>query len=144
MKVVVIDGQGGRIGKLVVEKLAKSGQFDGEKNELIAIGTNTIATAAMLKAGAPLGATGDNPAAVNCVDADVVVGPIGIIAANALLGEVTPKMAFAVANCRARKLLIPTGRCNISVPGMSGVSIADCVQAAVDWILQNLTENFAR
>lgn len=144
MKVVVIDGQGGRIGKLVVEKLAKSGQFDGEKNELIAIGTNTIATAAMLKAGAPLGATGDNPAAVNCVDADVVVGPIGIIAANALLGEVTPKMAFAVASCRARKLLIPTGRCNISVPGMNGVSIADCVQAAVDWILQNLTENLAR
>ncbi len=140
MKVVVIDGQGGRIGKLIVEKLVKSGAFDGETHELIAIGTNTIATAAMLKAGAPLGATGDNPAAVNCADADVVVGPIGIIAANALLGEVTPKMAFAVAACRARKLLIPTGRCNIAVPGMGNTSIADCVQAAVENILQELTK----
>ena len=131
MKVVVIDGQGGRIGKLVVEKLAKSGQFDGEKNELIAIGTNTIATAAMLKAGAPLGATGDNPAAVNCVDADVVVGPIGIIAANALLGEVTPKMAAAVGQSEAVRILIPVNRCDNLVAGVQNAPLSVFLQDAV-------------
>ena len=136
MKVVVIDGQGGRIGKLLVEQLIKSGCFEGERNELIVIGTNTIATAAMLKAGAALGATGDNPVAVNCADADVIVGPVGIIAANSLLGEVTPRMALAVAGSRARKILIPTGRCSIAVAGTAGLSVADCVKAAVDDVLK--------
>ena len=103
---------------------------------MIVIGTNTIATAAMLKAGAALGATGDNPVAVNCADADVIVGPVGIIAANSLLGEVTPRMALAVAGSRARKILIPTGRCSIAVAGTAGLSVADCVKAAVDDVLK--------
>ena len=142
MKLIVIDGQGGRIGKLLVEQLKKSGRFDGERNTLIAIGTNTIATAAMLKAGAPLGATGDNPVAVNCADADIIAGPVGIIAANSLLGEVTPRMAFAVASSPARKILIPTGRCSISIAGAAGVSVTDCVRAAVESALKILDGEF--
>lgn len=143
MKVVIIDGQGGRIGKLLVEQLVKSGRFDEKQNGLIAIGTNSIATTAMLKAGAPLGATGDNPVAVNCANADIVVGPVGIIAANSLLGEVTPRMAFAVASCRARKILIPTGRCSISIAGAAGASVTDCVRAAVNDVLKILDGEIA-
>ncbi|MCI5810433.1 MAG: DUF3842 family protein [Clostridiales bacterium] len=131
MKVVVIDGQGGRIGKLVVEQLMQTGLFDDGKHTLIAVGTNTVATAAMLKAGAPLGATGENPAAVNCAGADVIIGPVGIIAANSLLGEVTPRMAYAAAASRARKILIPAGRCSISIAGAAEIPLGDCVQAAV-------------
>ena len=89
MKILVIDGQGGRIGRGVIEQLKKGG-FNGE---IIAVGTNSSATEAMMKAGADRGATGDNPVAVNAAEADIITGPVGIIAANSLMGEVTPRMA---------------------------------------------------
>ena len=94
MKIVVIDGQGGRMGSAFIDKWIKSG---GDPKELIAVGTNAMATSAMMKAGAVKAATGENPVVVNTSGADFVVGPIGIIAADALLGEITPKMAQAVA-----------------------------------------------
>ena len=91
-KIVVIDGQGGRLGQMVVEGIKK----EGLTAELVAIGTNSSATAAMLKAGADAAATGENPVVVACRTADVIVGPIGIVAADSLLGEITPAMAVAV------------------------------------------------
>ena len=82
MKILVIDGQGGKIGKMLVENLKKN----LPEYEIIAFGTNSIATATMLKAGADFGATGENPVIVNCIDADIIIGPLRIIISNALLG----------------------------------------------------------
>jgi len=98
MKIIVIDGQGGRIGSLFIEKLR---QKTGLNVTIIGIGTNSIATTSMLKAGADKGATGENPVVVNVRDADYIVGPIGILGADALLGEVTEKMALAIARSSA-------------------------------------------
>ncbi|NLG05202.1 MAG: DUF3842 family protein [Clostridia bacterium] len=92
MKIVVIDGQGGNVGKLLIERLKN--KF--EDAQIIAVGTNSIATANMLKAGVRQGATGENATIVNCRDADYIVGPIGIVIADSLLGEITPAMAVAV------------------------------------------------
>ena len=85
-KITIIDGQGGKIGKSIVEHLKKT----HPEQELYAIGTNALATSAMLKAGADYGATGENPCIVNAADSDIIIGPIGIVMANALLGEITP------------------------------------------------------
>ena len=112
MKILVIDGQGGKMGKAIVEQLVKA----GHKDDVIAVGTNAVATAAMIKAGVA-GATGENPVKVNAAKADYIIGPMGIIAANSLLGEITPAMALAVSESGARKLLIPVSKCNIQVMG---------------------------
>ena len=97
MKLVVIDGQSGRVGALLVERVRAAGL----PLELLAVGTNAIATAAMMKAGAQRGATGENPVLVACRDADIIAGPIGILIADALMGEITPAMAVAVGQSRA-------------------------------------------
>ena len=103
MKLVVIDGQSGRTGALLVERV----RTVGLPLELLAVGTNAIATAAMMKAGAQRGATGENPVLVACRDADLIIGPIGIVIADSLLGEITPAMAAAIGQSRAQKILIP-------------------------------------
>ena len=131
MKIVVIDGQGGRIGKALIEQLRSSGCTD----EILAVGTNSIATSAMLKAGADAGATGENPVIVATRDADVVVGPIGIIAADSMLGEITPLMAQAVGSSRARKILVPVNRC-FEVAGVRQMGLSEYVQEAVDLVLK--------
>ena len=114
MKIVVVDGQGGRLGRLLVEEVkARLPQA-----QVYALGTNTVATAAMLKAGADFGATGENPVVRNVADADGVLGPVGIVIANAILGEVTPAMAEAVGSCRAKKFLIPMNSCGVVVAGV--------------------------
>ena len=123
MKIVIIDGQGGRLGALVTEEIKR--RFP--KLPLLAIGTNSAATAAMLKAGADLGATGENPVIVAARDADVIIGPVGILAADALLGEVTPAMAVAVGQAAATKLLLPMNRCNHQVIGVKPLSVAEMV-----------------
>lgn len=130
MKIVIIDGQGGKIGSQLIERI-KAALPDAE---IYAIGSNGIATAAMLRAGADHGATGENPVVVNCRDADLIVGPIGIIAANALLGEITPRMARAVGESMAEKLLLPVNRCNITVAGTEKGQFADHLKSAVDII----------
>ena len=107
MMIMVIDGQGGKMGKNIVEQLKKRFPED----ELLAIGTNSIATAAMLKAGADAGATGENPAIVGSRRADIIIGPMGIVIADSLLGEITPKMAVAIGQSSAKKVLIPVNRC---------------------------------
>ena len=99
--------------------------------ELIAVGTNSIATAAMLKAGADCGATGENPVVRNVRDTDVVLGPIGIIVADAILGEVTEKMAAAVGSCRAQKILLPFNSCSVTVAGSPNLSLSALVEEAV-------------
>ena len=126
-KVVVIDGQGGRLGQLLVEAIGK----EAPGCELYAIGTNSTATAAMMKAGAQYGATGENPVIVAVRDADVVIGPIGIISADSLLGEITPAMAVAVGQSRAVKLLLPVNKCQNRVIGVRETSMADLVKETV-------------
>jgi hypothetical protein len=130
-KIVVIDGQGGKIGSLLIGQLKAA----VENCELYAIGTNGIATATMLKAGADFGATGENPAVVNSRDADIIVGPIGIVIADSLVGEVTPAMAMAVGQSQAYKVLLPINRCNNYVVGVRDLSITDLIDAAKVQIL---------
>ena len=131
MKILVIDGQGGRIGRGMIELLKKGG-FRGD---IIAVGTNSSATEAMMKAGADRGATGDNPVAVNAAEADIITGPVGIIAANSLMGEVTPRMAYSVAASRAKKVLIPMNRCNIVMAGTEELSLNEYLARAAQLIL---------
>ena len=128
MKIVVIDGQGGRLGGLLVERVkARLPQA-----RVYALGTNTAATAAMLKAGADFGATGENPVVRNVMDADGVLGPVGVVVANAILGEVTPAMAEAVGSCRAKKFLVPMNSCGVVVAGVEELSLAAYVSQAVE------------
>lgn len=126
MKIVVIDGQGGRIGKTIIEQLKQT----DPNCEVLAIGTNSLATSAMLKAGADNGATGENPVVVACRTAEVIVGPIGIIAADSMFGEITPKMAEAIGQSTARKVLIPVNKC-FEVAGVQQMSLSQYVSEAV-------------
>lgn len=130
MKIVVIDGKGGKMGAQLIEQL-KAQKF-AAKAELLAIGTNGIATAAMLRAGAHAGATGENPVVVACRNASYIVGPLGILAADSLLGEVTPAMALAVGQSTAAKILLPINRCNHYVVGVQELPLATLVQMAVE------------
>ena len=127
MKVVVIDGQSGRMGQLFIEKAAAAKL----PCELLAVGTNAIATAAMLKAGASAGATGENPVVVVCRTADIIVGPIGILVADAMLGEITEKMALAVGRSAARKLLLPVNQCGNLIAGTQSMSLSRVMEEAV-------------
>ncbi len=130
MKVLIIDGQGGKMGALLVKGIKE--RCPGQ--DIYCIGTNGIATAAMLKAGGDFGATGENPVVVNSADADVIAGPIGIIVADAILGEVTAKMAAAVGACRAEKVLIPVQSCSVHVAGIAENTMAGYVRDAIDRI----------
>jgi len=130
MKLVIIDGQGGKLGKLLVEQLKQA----CPQLPVYAIGTNSIATATMLKAGADFGATGENPVIRAVMDADVVLGPMGIVVAHAILGEVTPAMAEAVGGCRARKLLIPMNSCGVSVAGVQELPLSAYVAQIVEQV----------
>ena len=123
MKIMIMDGQGGKIGALLVKKIKEA----YPETELLAIGTNSIATSAMLKAGASYGATGENPVIVNAQDADMIIGPIGIVMANALLGEITPAMAAAIGTSRAYKILIPVNRCNHFIVGIQENSLSEYI-----------------
>jgi len=124
MKITIIDGQGGKIGKTIVEQLKKR----HPEQELYAIGTNSLATAAMLKAGADYGATGENPCIVNAQDSDIIIGPVGIVVANALLGEITPAIATAVGASKGYKILIPMNRCNHYVVGCDENGLSDNIR----------------
>ena len=119
VRVLVIDGQGGGLGRQLTAALA-AGCPD---IELTAVGTNSIAASAMLKAGAHRAATGENAVVVNCRRADIIVGPIGIVIADALFGEVTPRMAAAVGQAEAIRILIPMNRCENLVAGVPDLSL---------------------
>ena len=128
MKVVVIDAQGGGIGRAVVEQLKR----ECPEQIITAVGTNAAATAAMLKAGADQGATGENAVRVNAASADIIIAPIGLLLADGMLGEVTEGMAVAVGRSEAHKILIPSARCGVAVAGLkSGTSAAELIAQAV-------------
>lgn len=132
MNILVIDAQGGGIGRQLVTAI----KLNIPDISVTAVGTNSIAASAMLKAGADHAATGENAVIVGCRNADIIVGPIGIIIADAMYGEVTPKMAAAVAQSGARRILIPFNHCDNIIVGVSDFSIGKLVQNAVDEILK--------
>lgn len=136
MQILVMDGQGGKMGRAIVEQL----KIRFPQQRLVVVGTNSIATATMLKAGADQGATGENPVVVCAATADLIIGPIGILVANSLLGEVTPSMAVAVGSSPAQKILIPSNQCNNHVVGTTALPLAELVALAVnqvDYYLKN-------
>ena len=132
MTILVIDGQGGGIGKRLIEELVKKTPVDVQ---IIAVGTNSVATSAMLRAGATAAATGENPVLVNCANAQVIAGPMGIALANAMYGEITPAMANAVGASSAQRVLIPVEKCNTHVAGVAQLPLAQYIESAVQTIL---------
>lgn len=126
MRVLVIDGQGGGLGRQLVAAISAA----CPDTELTAVGTNSLAASAMLKAGAARAATGENAVLVNARRADVIVGPLGIVIADALLGEITPAMAAAVGQADAKRILIPVNHCDNYVVGIADVPVGTLVQSA--------------
>ncbi|MCA1989281.1 MAG: DUF3842 family protein [Desulfarculus sp.] len=138
MRVCVIDGQGGGIGGVIIRRLKE--EF-GEQVEVLALGTNAIATAQMMKAHANRGATGENAIIWTIQQADVIIGPIGIVLANAMMGEVTPAVAAAVASCPARKFLLPLTQENVEVVGVTHEPLPHQVDQIVKIRLKELMDN---
>ncbi|MFD0872058.1 Domain of uncharacterised function (DUF3842) [Chlamydia abortus] len=132
MRIAVVDGQGGGIGKALVEKLKQ----ELPDIHVIALGTNALATSLMLKAGANEGASGENAIVFNAPRVQIIAGGIGIIGANSMLGELTPLMAKAISESPARKVLIPFNRCHLHVVGVKPVSLPELVEEAVSCIKQ--------
>ena len=132
MNVLVIDGQGGGVGRALVAAILQR----APQARLTAVGTNSAATLAMLRAGAHQGATGENAVIVGCRHADVILGPLGIVIADALLGEITPAMAAAVGQSRAKRILIPAGHCDNIVVGVAEKGLGALVQDAVEELLR--------
>ena len=133
-RICVIDGQGGGIGSTIIKRLKDT---FGETIEIIALGTNAIATAQMLKAKANRGATGENAIARTVRAVDVIVGPIGIIAAHAMMGEVTPSIAEAIAGSPAKKILIPLSQENLAIVGLAQLPLPKLVQELILTHLKN-------
>jgi NAD(P)-dependent dehydrogenase (short-subunit alcohol dehydrogenase family) len=131
MRIAVIDGQGGGIGRTLVERLRK--EF-GDRMIITALGTNSVATVQMLKAGADEGATGENAIVYNAGKVDIITGALGIIAADSMMGELTPAMARAIAGSSAQKVLIPLNRCNITVAGLKNDSLPGYMDSAMEII----------
>lgn len=130
MDILVIDAQGGGVGRQLVSAIKQR----LPNAAVTAVGTNSAATSAMLKAGADHAATGENAVAVNCRKADIITGPIGIVIADALWGEITPAMAAAVGQSPATRVLIPMNHCDNIVVGVSELSAGALIQSAVDEI----------
>lgn len=135
MTILIIDGQGGKLGKLLVEKCMVS---KSPEDTVIAVGTNAIATANMLKAGSVQAATGENAVIVGSRRATVIAGPIGIVMADALLGEITAPMAAAVAQSEAYKVLLPVNRCGHYIVGVGEQSLSALITEAAEKIVEAL------
>ena len=127
MKILVMDGQGGQLGGQMI-KYIKDVFVDVD---VTAVGTNATATATMLKAGANQAATGENAVIVACRKADVIIGPIGIVIADALLGEVTPQMAVAVGQADAKRILLPMNKCDNLIAGVTEISMTAIIEDAM-------------
>ncbi len=140
-KICIIDGQGGGIGSTIIKKLKES---FGESVEIIALGTNAVATAQMLKAGANKGASGENAIAFTVKNTDLIIGPVGIILANALMGEVTAKAALAVAESPAKKILLPLSQENIDIVGVSAEPLPHLVDKLIEQHLKPLIFEYVK
>ena len=127
MNILVIDGQGGQLGGQIIKSLKEN----FSEADITAVGTNATATAAMLKAGASRGATGENPVVVACRKAEVIIGPIGIVIADAMFGEVTPQMAVAVGQADATRILLPVNKCDNLVAGVPDLSMNTLIEDVV-------------
>ncbi len=134
---VVIDGQGGGFGRALIEKLR---QQPLPEVEIRAVGTNALATSAMLKAGADAAATGENAVIVNAGRADILAGPVGIVLANSMMGEFSPTMAAAVGESPAKRVLIPVSRCATYVAGVAEKPLAQYLEDAAALIRRLLEE----
>ena len=137
MKLVVIDGQGGGVGKSLVAAL-KARMPD---QPVIALGTNVQATAAMLRAGADAGATGESAIRYQCKTADVIVGVAGILHANAMMGEISPGIAAAVSLSEAQKVLVPLERCGLNIAGVGKQSLDSLIRQAAELAAQYCESN---
>lgn len=127
MNILVIDGQGGQLGGQIIKTL----KSHFAEMDITAVGTNATATSAMLKAGASRAATGENPVVVACRKADVIIGPIGIVIADAMFGEITPQMAVAVGQADATRILLPVNKCDNLVAGVSDLSMNTIIEDVV-------------
>lgn len=132
--ILVIDGQGGKIGKLLVEEIKKN----IPNVCIIAVGTNSIATSSMIKGGADKAATGENPVISACRYVDAIVGPIGIVITDSLMGEVTPKMSVAIGQSRAIKVLIPINKCENLIVGTKDMTTGEMISEAVQMLKDNI------
>lgn len=128
MNILVIDGQGGQLGGQIIKSL----KVNFENIDITAVGTNATATATMLKSGASRGATGENPVVVACRKADIIIGPIGIVIADALLGEITPQMAAAVGQADATRILLPINKCDNLVAGIGDITMTAIIEDAIE------------
>lgn len=140
MTILVIDAQGGGIGA----RLVASVKQEIPAAHVIAVGTNSAATSAMLKAGADEAATGENSVIVCCRRADVIVGPLGIVIADSMLGEITAGMAAAVAGSRAKRILIPFSHCDNIIVGVPNFSTGVLIQGAIEEIRREASDHKAR
>lgn len=137
MRIAVVDGQGGGIGKSLVEKI--KGRFQS-RVEVVALGTNAVAASLMIRSGADDGASGENAILVNAGKVDLIVGTLGIISANSMLGELTPAMARGISESPARKILIPLNRCNLFVTGGDDVTLPQHIEEVLDKIQLELSK----
>lgn len=127
MKILVIDGQGGQLGSQIIKAVVAK----YPDSEITAVGTNAVATAAMMKAGAKKVATGENPVIVACRKTDVIIGPIGIVIVDSLMGEVTPEMAVAVGQSGAARILIPVNKCENLVAGVKNLTVSALIDDTI-------------
>ena len=130
MNILVIDGHGGGLGAQLVSAVIKN----FPEHKVRAVGTNSTATVAMIKAGAKEAATGENAVIVGCKTADIIIGPVGIVVADSLLGEVTPKMAVAVGQSHGKRLLIPINQCDNTIVGTANLPVSKLLQSVVAFI----------
>jgi hypothetical protein len=128
---MVMDGQGGGIGRAIIRRLRDA---VGEDVEILALGTNSVATSQMMKAGANRGATGENAIVRTAPEADLIIGPLGIIIANAMMGEVTPEMSKAIGSSKALKVLIPLTQERVEIMGLSGEPLPHLIDQVIDFI----------
>lgn len=128
MKILIIDAQGGGMGRQLISSVKR--KFP--QAEITAVGTNALATANMLKANPDHGATGENAVIVGCRNTDLIIGPIGIAIADSMYGEITPTMAAAVGQSGVKKLLVPTNQCENIIVGMKNTSMSDMLNAVME------------
>jgi len=137
MRVAVVDGQGGGIGRAIVEKLR---DFFGSDIEILTLGTNAMAASVMMKAGADECASGENAVIVNAFKVDVIIGSVAIISANSMLGELSPLMAKAISESEAKKILIPLNRCGIFVAGAGSVPLPHYIDDVIKMLERLIKE----
>lgn len=134
-KILIIDGQGGGIGKQLTQIIKENFPF----LRIHAVGTNVLATQAMIKSGADDGATGENAVVVGCRTADIIIGPLGIVIADSLMGEITPTMSTAIGQSKAIRILIPVNQCDNRIAGVDNYSLSYLMRNCIDQIRQIIT-----